>query len=74
MIIGIEMNTGIEEKDKETIEALRLEPSRTKPNMKALNRIYDKYTGKNYMHCLCSKEEREDYHTKFYKWYDSRKV
>lgn len=63
----------IEDLSKEELQkitSIRLDPSKTKPNMKRLNRIYNKVTGLTYEYCMCDKSERAVFYDFFYKWYD----
>lgn len=48
--------------------------ARTQVNMKRLNRIMNKKTGKVREYCLCSDIERAVFHRTFYDWFNGLKT
>lgn len=59
-------------KEKEQAEAIRKDEAKTKPNMRRLNRIYNRVTGETKVYCMCDKSERAIYYDFFYSWYDTK--
>lgn len=66
-------NKELTPKEVGIIEAMRNDSkaNRTQANMKRLNRMMNRVSGKTLEYCLCSDVERAGFHSVFYAWYDN---